>query len=307
MKHAPTPRVLVVTDSSACLPPRVADRPHVRVLPIWILLEDGEYADGPETAPLVYAALAAGQQVGSSPPTAVEYVKAIEEGDFDAAVVLTPAVEFTVMYRNASVAGRLAARPVEVVDCRTAAAAQSLVVLAVIDAVEAGASAGEAAAVARDVAGRADLLAALPNMRAVEQNASLPDATPGRVGAVMPSLFRFHDGTVIHVGDVRPGVDSVDALLQACEGTFDGASGSGSRSRSGSGSGSGSGSRSGSGSGSRSRTGSGSGEALVFHAAEERLARRLASLLPGRTRVVPFSPAMAVHTGPGWIGVAWLS
>ena len=51
---------------------------------------------------------------------------------------------------------------------------------------------------------------------------------------------------------------------------------------------------------------SGTGPALVFHAAEERLARRLASLLPGRARVVPFSPAMAIHTGPGWIGVAWL-
>jgi len=267
VKHASTGRVLVVTDSSACLPARVADRPHVRVLPISILLDDCELADGPETAPRVYAALAAGERVRSSPPTAAEYVKAMEEGDFDAAVVITPAVEFTVMYRNASVARRLATRPVEVVDCRTAAAAQSLVVLAVIDAVEGGASAPEAAAVAREVAGRADLLAALPTMRAVEQNASLPDSRPGRVGAAVPSLFRFHDGTVAHVGDM-PGVDPVDALRRAC--------------------------------------GAGDGPSLVFHAAEEGLARRLASLLPGRPRVVPFSPAMAVHTGPGWIGVAWL-
>jgi hypothetical protein len=142
------------------------------------------------------------------------------------------------------------------------------VVLSVIDAVECGASAADAAGVARGVAAQADLLAALPTMRAVEQNASLPDATPGRVGAVMPSLFRFHAGTVTHVGDVRPGVEPVDALAQACAGC--------------------------------------TGPALVFHAAEDRLARRLASQLPGRPRVVPFSPAMAIHTGPGWIGVAWL-
>ncbi len=269
VKHAPPPRALVVTDSSACLPPRVADRPYVRVLPITILLEDGELPDGPETAPRVYAALARGERVRSSPPTAVDYVKAAEDGGFEGAVVVTPAEEFTVMYRNASVGRRLAARPVEVVDCRTAAAAQSLVVLAVIDAVEGGASAGEAAAVARRAAARADLLAALPTMHAVEQNAALPGPEPGRVGAVMPSLFRFHDGTVTHVGDVRPGVDPVDALCQACRGS--------------------------------------AGPALVFHAAEERLARRLASLLPGRPRVVPFSPAMAAHTGAGWIGVAWLS
>ena len=88
-----------------------------------------------------------------------------------------------------------------------------------------------------------------------------------RVGAVVPSLFRFHAGTVTHVGDM-PGIDPVDALRQACD--------------------------------------AGMGPALVFHAEEERLARRLASLLPGTPRVVPFSSAMAVHTGPGWIGVAWL-
>ncbi|HVM66124.1 MAG TPA: DegV family protein [Acidimicrobiales bacterium] len=269
VRHAPERRTLVVTDSSACLPARVAARPYVRVLPIAILLEDGEFPDGPETAPRVYAALAAGEPVRSSPPTAVEYVKAVEEGDFDAAVVVTPAEEFTVMYRNASVAGRLAARPVEIVDCRTAAAAQSLVVLAVVDAVEEGATAAEAAAVAREVAGRAHLLAALPTMHAVEQNASLPGPVAGKVGAVMPSLFRFHAGTVTHVGDVRPGVDPVDALRQACGGC--------------------------------------GGPALVFHADEERLARRLAAALPGRPRVVPFSPAMAVHTGAGWIGVAWLT
>jgi DegV family protein with EDD domain len=269
VRPAPAPRTLVVTDSSACLPARVADRPHVRVLPIAILLEDGEWLDGPATAPRVYAALAAGERVRSSPPTAVDYVKAVEDGDFDSAVVVAPAEEFTVMYRNASVARRLAARPVEVVDCRTAAAAQSLVVLAVVDAVEAGASAGEAAGVARQVAARAELLAALPTMHAVEQNASLPGPVAGKVGAVMPSLFRFHDGTVIHVGDVRPGVDPVDALAQACDGA--------------------------------------TAPALVFHADEERLARRLAAALPGRPRVVPFSPAMAVHTGAGWIGVAWLA
>jgi len=122
--------VRVITDSSACLPdPAVAD-PRVSVLPISILLPDGEWPDGPATAPRVYAALAAGQRVRSSPPTAVEYLDAIEQGDFEASVVVTPAVEFTVMYRNATVAARLSSRPVEVVDCRTAAAAQTLVVLA---------------------------------------------------------------------------------------------------------------------------------------------------------------------------------
>jgi fatty acid-binding protein DegV len=277
--------VRVITDSSACLPePALAD-PCVRVLPISILLPDGEWPDGPATAPRVYAALASGQPVQSSPPTAVEYLDAIEGGDFEAAVVVTPAVEFTVMYRNATVAGRLSSRPVEVVDCRTAAAAQTLVVLAVLDAVHAGASAGEAAAVARSVAGEADLVAALPTMSAVEHNASLPPSSAGRVDAGMPSLFRFHSGSVTHVGDVRPGADAVDAIRQ----TWAEHGGRGGRDVGAS-------------------VGPGGGtSALVFHADEEDLARRLAAELPGHPGVVPFSPAMAIHTGPGWLGLAWLT
>src|ERR1700694_3214035 len=134
-------RVLVVTDSSACLPARALARPNVRVLPISILLADGEWPDSPDTASRVYAELASGETVRSSPPTAVEFLNAIEDVDFDAAVVVTPAVEFTVMYRNASVAARLSTRVVEVVDCGTAAAAQTLVVLTVLDAIGRGATA----------------------------------------------------------------------------------------------------------------------------------------------------------------------
>ena len=278
-------RVRVITDSSACLPDRAVEDPRVRVLPISILLPDGEWPDSPATAARVYAALASGQPVRSSPPTAVEYLDAVEGGEFDAAVVVTPAVEFTVMYRNATVAGRLSARPVEVVDCRTAAAAQTLVVLAVLDAVDAGASASDAAAVARSAAAEADLVAALPTMSAVEHNASLPRSSAGRVDAGMPSLFRFHDGAVTHFGDVRPGVDAVDAIRQAWaeHGGSDGHRVGGSL-----------------------NAGRGT-SALVFHAAEEELARRLAQTLPGHPGVVPFSPAMAIHTGPGWLGLAWLA
>jgi DegV family protein with EDD domain len=266
-------RVLVVTDSSACLPARALARPNVRVLPISILLADGEWPDSPDTASRVYAALAAGETVRSSPPTAVEFLKAIEDGDFDSAVVVTPAVEFTVMYRNASVAARLASRAVEVVDCRTAAAAQSLVVLAVLDAVGRGATAQEAAAAARRAAERADLVAALPTMNAVEHNAALPPSAVGRVGAGLPALFRFHGGAVTHIGDVLQGVDPVEALRSAWS----------------------------------DAGGTAHTPTLVFHAAEEGLARRLGASLPCRARVVPFSPAMAVHTGPGWLGVAWLA
>jgi DegV family protein with EDD domain len=265
-------RVLLTTDSSACLPLRVFDRQHVRVLPISIHLPTGDWPDGPETAHRTYAAIAAGETVHSRPPSAFDYLKAVEDGDFEAALVITPAAEFTAMHHNASVAAKLSSRPVEIIDSRTAAAGQSLIVLAVLAAIERGASLTEAVQVARQAVQRARLVAVLPTMTALEENARLPASAIGRTRSGVPSLFRFQDGTVTHIGDVRPTVNPVEALSQV-------------RNHSG---------------------GSEAAPTLVFHAAQEHLARTLAHRIPGKPRVVPFSPAMAIHTGPGWLGIAWL-
>jgi hypothetical protein len=44
----------------------------------------------------------------------------------------------------------------------------------------------------------------------------------------------------------------------------------------------------------------------VFHAGAPDRAESLRSRLTGREPVIPFSPAMAIHTGPGVVGIAWL-
>src|SRR5207247_5147279 len=125
-------------------------------------LRSRDVMDGsPEASELVYGALARREPVKSSAPTTVEYLTAIEEARADAVVVITPATEFTGMYRNAAVAAEISARPSVVVDSRTAAAAQGLIVLAASEAAEAGGSFDDVVAVARDAVLRADLVAAL--------------------------------------------------------------------------------------------------------------------------------------------------
>jgi fatty acid-binding protein DegV len=44
----------------------------------------------------------------------------------------------------------------------------------------------------------------------------------------------------------------------------------------------------------------------VFHAARPELAEDLARMLGGASFITEFSAAMAIHTGPGVVGVAWL-
>src|SRR5207245_9778737 len=44
----------------------------------------------------------------------------------------------------------------------------------------------------------------------------------------------------------------------------------------------------------------------VFHAARPERAAELSGRLRGVSFLAEFSPAMAIHTGPGVVGVAWL-
>lgn len=266
--------VALLTDSSACLPLDVPARGGVRVLPIRIHLRSRDIADGtPGASELVYDALAQREPVKSSAPTTVEYLTAIEEARSDAVVVITPAEEFTGMYRNAAVAAEISGRQALVVDSRTAAAAQGLVVLAAWEAAEAGASAREVVAAARDAAGRADLVAALESVEFIERS--------GRVGSLALGLarqlgihpvFRLRDGTVERLGVPR----SIDAVLNRIRRET------------------------------QARGLATATQSMVFHAVRAEDARRLQTRLGVSGPVTEFSPSMGIHTGPGVVGVAWL-
>jgi DegV family protein with EDD domain len=263
---------MVLTDSSACLPPGLLGQANVCVIPIAILVGDEELSDSSDAAPRVYRGFADDEPTKSSPPSLLEYLDAIDRSECDEAVILTPAVEFTVMYRNARLAANMARCPVEVVDTRTAAAGQGLVVALAVEAIEAGASASEVAEAAREAAGRTELVAMLPNLDSIERSGHIPaTALIHRAHQGPQPLFRFSDGSIVPLGRPGPQWDA-PACLQAAwlaAGGFD-----------------------------AERT-------LYFHAAGKPGAERFRSYLGGQAPIVEFSPAMTVHTGIGCVGVAW--
>lgn len=266
--------VALVTDSSACVPVDLPAVERIRVLPILIRLRSGDISDATEgAADLVYQALARGEPVKSSAPTTLEYLNTIEEAAADAVVVITPATEFTGMYRNASVAAEISRRPAVVIDSRTAAAAQGLVVLAAHEAAEAGESVDDVAAAAREAAGRAELVAALQSLEYIERGGRVPPLALGLAKHLrVHPVFRLKDGVVERLGVPR----TPQAVLERIR---------------------------------KEAVARGLGPAtptIFFHAVRAEDAGRLRARLGGSGMVTEFSPSMGIQTGPGVIGVAWL-
>jgi DegV family protein with EDD domain len=268
------PGVVIVTDSSTCLPPELIDLLPIRVLPISVYLPDGQGA-GPASDPASPISEAAehAELNGANHPFVTEYLAAVEAGDADAAVVVTPAIEFAAMFRNAALAAELSTRPCVTIDARTAAGGQALVVLAGAEAAAGGARLDDVVRVIEDASRRVEVVASLATLEPIRRNGPLPEgllASPASSGA--RSVFRMRDGTVEPVGTPGGLEETIQSIATAVA----------------------------------SSSAAGIERCTVFHAGEPELARRLGTLIRRVDFVSGFSMAMQVHTGPGVVGVAWI-
>ena len=264
----------MITDSSACLPLEWCERYAISVLPI--SAHDGlldETAVEPESDWRLPASVELEELEAANHPFVTEYLAAVEENGDLPAVIVTPAIEFATMYRNAALAVELADRPAVAVDSRTAAAGQALVVLAGAQAARNGAPLEEVVAAIEDASRRVELIASLATLEPIRQNGPIPADVLGPVeldGA--RSVFRMHDGVVEPLGEAAPVEETLRTIADHLAKT----------------------------------TPRGIERATVFHAGVPELARRLEDLLGGVDFVSGFSLAMQVHTGRGVVGAAWL-
>jgi DegV family protein with EDD domain len=214
--------------------------------------------------------LADGETAKTVAPSVLDFLDLIEREPADDVVIVTPAHEFTVINQHARAAAALADRPVHVVDTRTAAAAHGLVVAAALEAAHRGASADDVTAAARSAAARAELVAVVDGLATLRRSGVVPATALTESGARV--LFGFRDGVVVPLGHTRRVVDA----LARVEATWLAAGGSRHV------------------------------PALVFHRGLPARARRLQQRLSPAAEIVVFSDAMAVHTGHGCAGIAWL-
>jgi DegV family protein with EDD domain len=269
-----TGRITLLTDSSAGLLRPDLDRLGVQVIPIHLTIGSGEYRDGLDLDPAtLYAALERGTPVKSAAPSPLDYVDAVEAAPGDQVVVFTPATEFTLMYRNAAMAAELSPKPMTVVDTRSATVGHGLVVLAAAEAAEAGGSVDDVVSAAEDAASRIELVGAMETLDYLRASGRVPAMAVGLATQLgVRPVFRFEDGVAERVALPR----SEEAALSRVVKEW------------------------------RAAGGEDAEQAAVFHAARPDAAADLAERLGGVSFITEFSAAMAIHTGPGLVGVAWL-
>ncbi|HVB06995.1 MAG TPA: DegV family protein [Acidimicrobiales bacterium] len=271
-------KVAVITDSSACLPRDLVHRLGIQVLPISVHLPGGELELSEEEGEegVVLPDGAEDEELSAANrPFVTEYLAAIEGPGFESAVVVTPAIEFAAMYRNAALAAELAERPTVTIDARTAAAGQALVVLAGAEVAARGAPLEEVVRAVEDAAARVELVASLATLESIRRSGPIPDATLGEDGNGAErarTLFRMHGGEVELLGDPSGAEEALRAMAAHVAADRPG----------------------------------GVERVTVFHAGARELADQLAALVGGVDFVSGFSLAMQIHTGRGVVGVAWL-
>ncbi len=268
--------VLIVTDSSTCIPAALAESLNIVILPISVHLPDSdtaviEEADGSTwqlTGDLEHEEL-----MGANHPFVTEYLSVIETPGYESALVITPAIEFSTMYRNAALATELATRETVVHDARTAAAGQALIVLAGAEAASRGASLEETLAICEDASRRVELVASLASIEPIRRSGEVPEEVfEHEVASSERSLFRMRDGVIEPLGGANSATESLEMLRDVyVRSTVHGVDSN-----------------------------------TIFHADAPELAAQLRALIGDVDFVSGFSIAMQVHTGRGVIGIAWL-
>jgi DegV family protein with EDD domain len=281
------PSIAIVTDSSACLPAELAERYRITVVPLAFLFGGEVYHDGDLAGDEFYARLRdARRPLTTAAPAPGEYLEAFRtvRGRGEPAVLcLTLSSRYSGAHSSAVKAAEYAAKDLpglalRVIDTGGIAMAHGFAVLAAARAAAAGGTLDEAAAAAERAASSSNLVGLLDTTRYL--------ARSGRVPWVLhwvASLLRIKPviaaagGRIAAVGRVRTTERGIERMVSYVA--------------------------------DRAQPG-GPLRIAVMHAAEPERAQELAGrlrarLVPEELLVTEFTSAMAVHAGPGFIGIAW--
>ncbi len=210
-----TTRIGVVTDSNSQLPPEVAARHGIEVVPLTVTVDGVAHLEGVELdADEFFAAWAAGAtpEVSTAAPSPGLFVQAYER------LAEAGAEEILSIHIGAEVSGTLNAAalavgaspvPVRLVDTGTASFGVACCVLEAVDALARGASAEEAAAVAERVGPTVDNVFVVGALDIVAAGGRLAAGTEAGDGIPVLSLV---EGRIARVGEVADVADAVEAM-----------------------------------------------------------------------------------------------
>ena len=269
--------IAIVTDSAAALPPELAARHGIDVVPMWLTVNGGSEPEGLRSL----EDLVSQPAVSTSAPTPRDFEAAIKDASrvHDGVVVLTIASTMSATYGAAGVAAHAVGGSVRVVDTATAGGAEALVVLAAASAAASGLALDEVEARARVVIDRVRLIATISSLDHLVRSGRVPGIAgwAGRRLGINP-LFEFRGGSVRRLRPALSRDAAMDRIVDRVrrERPNDSA-----------------------------RLHVAALHALAVDVAEELLVRVREISAPTTEFVGEFGPVMVVHTGPGLAGLAW--
>lgn len=205
----PANRVVIVTDSTACLPPEVAAERGIVVVPLQVVIGAEVFDEGSEgaTPATVAEALREFRPVSTSRPAPAAMLAVYEAAAADGAeaiVSLHLSGEMSGTFESAQLAARKSSVPVHAVDSRQVGVATGYAVLAAADVRDAGGTAEEAAAAASERAAASASLFYVDTLEYLRRGGRIGAAAAlfGGALAVKP-LLQIADGRVAMLEKVR--------------------------------------------------------------------------------------------------------
>jgi DegV family protein with EDD domain len=212
-------RTSIVTDSTALLPPELAEARGIAVVPLQVIIGGRSYDEGRDpaaTPEAIAAALREWVPVSTSRPTPQAFLEAYEQAvRAGASEVLSIHLsgDLSGTFESAQLAAREASVPVHTVDSRQLGMATGFAVLAAADVLDAGGSAEQAAATARTRAEGTSSLFYVDTLEYLRRGGRIGAAAAllGSALAVKP-LLTLADGRIASLEKVRTSTRALSRL-----------------------------------------------------------------------------------------------
>ena len=220
------PRIAILTDSSANLPPDMVERHNLTVMPFKIQWGEESFRDGIDLTPAeFYRHLAAHSDLPTTSQLSTsEFLQAFDAlaPRCDGIVVLSisSGISGTVASAQAA-AAQFSSVPVEVVDTRSTTSGLALIVLAAARAVEQGSSLAEVAQVARDVSQKMRIVFVVDTLKYLQKGGRIGGAARylGTVLGIKPLLFLNPEGKIDALERIRTRRKAIARLVELAEET----------------------------------------------------------------------------------------
>ena len=201
-------KVAIVTDSVACIPKEQAEKYGIEVVPIQLIFGNKSYRDGVDISPAeFYTMLRKAEKLpttaGAVPGAFLEAFRKVGKRANNI-LCITVTAKLSGMFNSAQQAMEIVKKDlpgvaIELLDSKTAAAAEGLVVLASAKAAASGQSLTEVVETAKSVMQRVNLLVVLDTLYYLAKGGRAP-----KVAVLASSILRIKPMLTITEGEVRP-------------------------------------------------------------------------------------------------------